>query len=93
LKDWHFPFPLVIIALGRLGVPLSVLCIVTVTNVVNFIVVLTVSSRNGSDCISHVNDCCLENDYFDVVVMSVALAGACFGFLFYKFSSCKDFHG
>jgi len=88
------PFSSSYIALGIFSVPLSVLWIVTVTNVVNFIDGLD-GLASGTAAIASITLMIVawRMSYYDVVVMAVALAGACIGFLFYNFHPAKIFMG
>ncbi len=88
------PFSPGYISLGIFSIPLSMLWIVTVTNVMNFIDGLD-GLASGTAAIAAVSLMIVawRMNYIDVVVMAVALAGACMGFLFYNFHPAKIFMG
>lgn len=82
------------ISLGFLSLPLSMLWIVTVTNVMNFIDGLDgLSSGTAAIASLTLMVVAWQMDLFEVVILAAALAGACIGFLRYNFHPAKIFMG
>jgi UDP-GlcNAc:undecaprenyl-phosphate GlcNAc-1-phosphate transferase len=82
--------------MGWMGIPLSVLWIVGVTNAVNFIDGLDGLAAGISGIVATVIFAALMTHgrgYPELAFVSVALAGACFGFLRYNFFPAKIFMG
>ncbi|MCE5195627.1 MAG: undecaprenyl/decaprenyl-phosphate alpha-N-acetylglucosaminyl 1-phosphate transferase [Negativicutes bacterium] len=88
------PFNGEYISLGFLSTPLSMLWIVTVTNVMNFIDGLD-GLAAGTAAIASLTLMVVawQMDSSEVVLLSAALAGACIGFLRYNFHPAKIFMG
>ena len=88
------PFVDKYIKLRFFGPPLTVIWIVTVTNIMNFIDGLD-GLASGTAAISAISLMVVawRIDAYDVVILSLALAGACLGFLFYNFHPAKIFMG
>lgn len=88
------PFVDKYLKLRAFGPPLTVLWIVTVTNIMNFIDGLD-GLAAGTAAIASLTLTVVawRIDAYDVVVLALALGGACLGFLFYNFHPAKIFMG